>query len=179
MKKKEKGESKQIYHDQLGVVAWCKLQPLGRHLGVPSFLASFSSKRSNTVALRLSEKYLYTLSHPRTTPTPKICSFSFSFFFFYAYMNCWCLVWFPSSPVLTLSPALHRYKLSLTVQSHLVKISQPTMLSLLWDRGREVAESKDAPQPVWSSCLDRQPCSQSWDLGKDCIAVPSEFHLEF
>ena len=82
MKKKEKGESKQIYHDQLGVVAWCKLQPLGRHLGVPSFLASFSSKRSNTVALRLSEKYLYTLSHPRTTPTPKICSFSFSFFFF-------------------------------------------------------------------------------------------------
>lgn len=109
---------------------------------------------------------------------PKYVLFRFPFFF-YAYMNCWCLVWLPSSPVLTLSPALHRYKLSLTVQSHLVKISQPTMLSLLWDRGREVAESKDAPQPVWSSCLDRQPCSQSWDLGKDCIAVPSEFHLEF
>lgn len=68
-----------------------------------SFLASLVP-RDQTVAIRLRDKYLYTLHHPRTTPTPKI--FSSSTLWFRELLTC-CPLQVPTSPVLTLlaSPA--------------------------------------------------------------------------
>lgn len=139
-----------------------------------SFLASLVP-RDQTVAIRLRDKYLYTLHHPRTTPTPKILSSSI--LWFHELLTC-CPLQLPSSPVLTLlaSPAYIQAEAHSAVP--LNQASQPVMWSSCAARGeREVAESADAPCLAWTAVLT---CSHAvnqdepWGRLHSCdLRVPS------